>query len=179
LLIAYLGVIVLLGLIALALVARRVLVKLCWKWQADPKNAGSGGHPKSRPVHVPATIYKRPDPLLYSQAWLTARGLAVTWDNPDISVFEIQGPSIPPKPVSPHALSPSRAHLIRVHIWNGSVEAPAVNLLVRFWYLSFGIGTLRTFIGEMLVPDLPVKGAAGLPGRVPLACGSLRRLRNG
>lgn len=162
-LIAYLGLIVLLGLIALALVARRVLVKLCWEWQADPKGAGSGGHPRSHPVHVPASIYKRPDPLLYSQAWLIARGLAVTWDNPDISVFEVQGSGLPPKPVPPHALAPNTAHLIRTRIWNGSVEAPAVNLLVRFSYLSFGIGTRRDIIGEVLVPDLPVKGAAGLP----------------
>jgi hypothetical protein len=65
--------------------------------------------------------------------------------------------------VSPHALSPNEALLIRARIWNGSLEAPAVNLLVRFWYLSFGIGTLRTFIGETLLPDLPVKGAPGLP----------------
>jgi hypothetical protein len=92
-----------------------------------------------------------------------ARGLAVTWDNPDISVFEVQGSGLPPKPVPPHALAPNTAHLIRARIWNGSVEAPAVNLLVRFSYLSFGIGTRRDIIGEVLVPDLPVKGAAGLP----------------
>lgn len=162
-LIAYLGLIVLLGLIALALVTQRVLVKLYWKWQADPKGAGSGGHPKSHPVHVPASIYKRPDPLLYSQAWMIARGLAITWDNPDISVFEVQGLGLPPKSVPPHALLPNKDHLIRARIWNGAVDAPAVNLLVRFHYLSFGIGTHRETIGEMLVPDLPVKGAAGLP----------------
>lgn len=161
--IAYLGVIVLFGVIALALLARRLLTKLCWKWQADPKGAGSGGHPKSSPVRVPASIYKRPDPLIYSQGWLIRRGLAVTWDNPDISVLEVQGPGLPPKPVPPHGLAPNKAHLIRARIWNGSVEAPAVNLLVRFFFLNFGIGTRREFIGEMLLPDLPVKGAAGLP----------------
>ncbi|HEY0100868.1 MAG TPA: hypothetical protein VGB76_18115 [Pyrinomonadaceae bacterium] len=162
-LIAYLGLIVLLGLIALALVGRRVLVKLCWKWQADPKGAGSVGHPKSHPVHIPASIYKRPDPLLYSQPWLVTRGLAVTWDNPDITVFEVQGSGLPPKMVPPHALLPNKDHLIRARIWNGAVDAPAVNLLVRFHYLTFGIGAHRETIGEVLVPDLPVKGAAGLP----------------
>lgn len=162
-LIVYLGLIALVGLIALALVAKRILVKLCWKWQADPKGAGSGGHPKSNPVRVPASIYKRPDPLIYSQGWLIARGLAVTWDNPDISVLEVQGPGILPKSVPPHALAPNKTHLIRARIWNGSVEAPAVHLLVRFSYLIFGIGTRRELIGEMLVPSLPVKGAAGLP----------------
>lgn len=161
--VAYLVLIALAGLIALALVARRVLLKLCWKWKADPKGAGSRGHPRSNPVRVPASIYKRPDPLIYSQSWLMARGLAVTWDNPDISVLEIQGPDLPPKPVPPHALVPNKTHLIRARIWNGSVEAPAVNLLVRFFFLTFGIGSRREFIGETLVPSLPVKGAAGLP----------------
>ena len=155
----YLGLVVIAGLVALAFVARRVIVRLCWKARADPKGAGSQGHPKSGPVHVPPDIYKRPDPLIYSQSWLLARGLAVSWDNPDIAVFTA-GP--PPLPASPHALAPGTAHLVRARVWNGSLEAPAVNLLVRFWYLSFGIGTTRTYIGEQLI-DLPVKGAAGLP----------------
>jgi hypothetical protein len=159
----YLGLIVLAGLIALAVLIRRIIVKLCWKWRADPKGEGSSGHPKSGPVHVPATIYKRPDPLIYSQAWLAARGLAFTWDNPDVSLFEIQGPGLPPKPALPHALTPGVKHLIRANIWNGSAEAPAANLLVRFWYLAFGIGTSRNAIGQTLVPRLPVKGAGGLP----------------
>jgi hypothetical protein len=163
LLAAYLGLIRLLGIAALALLLRRVLIKLCWKWRADPKGSGSAGHPAGGPVHVPATIYKRPDPLLYSQAWLLARGLSVTWDNPDIQLFEVQGSGLPPKPAQAHALVPNRPHLIHARIWNGSVEAPAVNLLVRFSYLSFGIGARRNIIGEMLLPDLPVKGAAGLP----------------
>ena len=42
------------------------------------------------------------------------------------------------------------------------MDAPAVNLLVRFSYLSFGAGTIRNFIGETFV-DVPVKGATGLP----------------
>jgi hypothetical protein len=140
-----------------------VFVKLCWKWQADPKGVGSRGHPPSGPIRVPATIYKRPDPLLYSQTWLRSRGLAVTWDNPDISIFEVQGSKVAATPAQPHALLPKQAYLIRARIWNGAFDAPAVNLLVRFWYLSFGIGTTRHIIGEMLLPDLPVKGAIGLP----------------
>jgi hypothetical protein len=35
-------------------------------------------------------------------------------------------------------------------------------MVVRFYYLSFGIGAARNYIGETLV-DVPVKGAAGLP----------------
>ena len=162
LLLAYLVLVVLAGLIALALVAARILIKLCAKRRADPKGSGSFGHPASGPVKVPATIYRRPDPLLYSQAQLLARGAAVTWDNPDIAIFEIPGVGLPPTPAAAHALAPGRPHLIRAQVWNGSVQAPAVNLLVRFWYLTFGIGTVRTYIGETLI-DLPVKGAPGLP----------------
>jgi hypothetical protein len=33
--------------------------------------------------HVPAHIYKRPDPMIYSQQYLISKGLAVTWDNPE------------------------------------------------------------------------------------------------
>ena len=163
LLYAYLGLIILAGLVTLVLIVRRALIKICWKSQADPKGVGSDGHPKSGPVYVPPTIYKRPDPLLYSQGWLLARGLAVTWDNRDISVFQLLGPGIPPKLVPPHALLPNHPHLIRARVWNGSTEAPAVNLLVRFYYLTFGIGTVQTFIGQTIVPSLPVKGAMGLP----------------
>jgi hypothetical protein len=163
LLFAYLGLIVLAGIVALALVARRVLARVCWKREADPKGNGSRGRPSSGPVLVPAAIYKRPDPLLYSQAWMAARGLAVNWDNPDITVLRVPGPNLPPQPAQAHALAPNQPHLIRARIWNGSTEAPAVNLLVRFFYLTFGIGAHRERIGEMLLPDLPVKGAAGLP----------------
>ena len=151
------------GIIVLALLLHRVLVKLCRKWQADPKGASAGGPAKNRRARVPATIYKRPDPLIYSQVWFSARGLAINWDNPDIKVFEVQGPGIPPKPAQPHALLPNTQYLIRARIWNGSVEAPAVNLPVRFAYLSFGIGARRQIIGETLLHDLPVKGALGLP----------------
>ena len=162
-LVAYLGLVALLGVLALAALSYRVLVKVCWKRAADPKGAGSRGHPSSRPVYVPATIYKRPDPLLYSQNWLSKRGLAVNWDNPDISVFEVHGSGAPPTLAQAHALAAKRPHLVRAQIWNGSTEAPAANLLVRFAYLTFGIGAARNIIGEMLLPALPVKGAAGLP----------------
>ncbi len=156
----YLAMLALAGLLALAMVARRLFWKICRKKSADPKGTGSDGHPGKGPVYVPPTIYKRPDPLIYSQGWLIAHGLGVTWDNPDISLFEVKPGG--PAPAQAHALEPGRPHLIRARVWNGSFEAPAINLLVRFYYLTFGIGTVKTFIGEALV-DLPVKGGAGLP----------------
>ncbi len=165
LLLLYVALLAFAGLFVFAVILQRILRRLCWKRSADPKGSGSVGHPGSGPVYVPPTIYKRPDPLIYSQAWLMARGLAVTWDNPDVSLFEVQGGG--PVPAQPHALDPHRPHLIRARVWNGSFEAPAVNLLVRFWYLDFGIGAVRNFIGETLI-DLPAKGAPGLPAQAEI-----------
>src|SRR5258706_185950 len=52
---------------------------------------------------IPPFIYKRPDPLIYSQTYLLAQGLAVTWDNPDIQLYAI-GPSGGLTPVSSNDL---------------------------------------------------------------------------
>lgn len=156
----YLSVLVLAGLLLFARLAQRMWAKLCRKLGADSKGTGSRGHPKPRPVRVPATIYKRPDPMIYSQGWLLARGLGVTWDNPDIKLFELSGGS--QLPAQAHALAPGTPHLIRAQIWNGSFDAPAVNLRVRFYYLDFGAGALRTYIGETFV-DVAVKGSADAP----------------
>ena len=39
-------------------------------------------------IQLPPDVYKRADPLIYSQYYLMAQGLAVTWDNPDIYIFD-------------------------------------------------------------------------------------------
>jgi hypothetical protein len=96
--------------------------------------------------------------MIYSQAWLMARGLAITWDNPDIQLFDGAG-----IPVPSHSLTPGTAYDVRATIWNGSPDAPAINVLVRFFYLSFGAGTVRHYIGETFV-DVPVKGSPRGPG---------------
>ena len=57
---------------------------------------------------------------------------------------------------------------IRARIWNGSTDAPAVNVLVRFYYLSFGAGTVRNYIGETYV-DVPVKGSPLGPAEARMA----------
>ena len=152
----FLAIIILFGLVALVRLAQSILKKLCWKLMADPKGTGSENHPPSKGVNVPPSIYKRPDPMIYSQYYLMGKGLAVTWDNPDIQLFD------GPLPVSSHDLSPGKGYTIKARIYNGSTEAAAVNMRVRFYYLSFGIGTVKNYIGQTLV-DVPVKGAAGLP----------------
>lgn len=159
----YLGALVLLGLLGGMRLAQGLLRKLCWKVGATPKGSGSEGHPSSRGVDIPPHTYKRPDPMIYSQFYLMSKGVAVTWDNPDIQLFDGGGAG-----VSSHALTPSTPYEIRARIWNGSTDAPAVNVLVRFYYLSFGAGTVRNYIGEIYV-DVPVKGSPFGPSEARMA----------
>jgi hypothetical protein len=156
LLVVYLVTVFLFGLVVLALFAARVLAKVCRKLAASPKGYGSVGHPGSTSVKIPSHTYKRPDPTIYCQSYLMAKGLAVTWDNPDIRL------SLGGVPAFSHDLAPATKYKVEARIWNNSTEAPAVNLLVRFYYLSFGIGVVRNYIDETFV-DLPVKGAPGHP----------------
>jgi len=111
---------------------------------------------------IPSWAYRRPDPMLYSQAYLSSLGLAVTWDNPDITVE--RGGVV----VDQHSLAPATDYEVVVRVWNGSTSGPAVDLPVRVSYLDFGIGTVSVPVGITTV-DLPVKGAPGSPAfaRVP------------
>ena len=159
----YLGALVLLGLLGGMRLAQGSLRKLCWKLGAAPKGAGSEGHPSSRGIDIPSHTYKRPDPMIYCQCYLMSKGVAITWDNPDIQLFDGGGVAVPS-----HGLTPSTPYEIRARIWNGSTDAPAVNVLVRFYYLSFGAGTVRNYIGETYV-DVPVKGSPLGPAEARMA----------
>src|SRR5262245_7504474 len=84
---------------------------------------------RGRPLHctprcavVPPSVYKRADPLIYSQQYLMEQGLAVTWDNPDIQLFE-NG-----VPVSSNTLKPNTKYEIDATIYNNSLDAPAVGM---------------------------------------------------
>lgn len=103
-------------------------------------------------------VYRRPDPLIYAQYYLMAQGLAVTWDNPDIQLFKGG------VPVSSEALEPDTDYQVTATVWNGSTEAPAVHLPVRFTFANWGIGTPFQMIGIDSI-NLPVKGAPGHPAR--------------
>jgi hypothetical protein len=52
-------------------------------------------------VKISDPAFKRPDPTIYDQYYLTSQGIAVTWDNPDIQIEEGG------VPVSPHSLKPN------------------------------------------------------------------------
>jgi hypothetical protein len=108
---------------------------------------------------VPVWAFRAPDPLIYSQAWLLARGLAVTWQNPDI---HLELPTAPGVPVDSTSLAPDTVYRVFARVWNGSSDAPVAKMPVDFSYLDFGIGGASIPIGGDEV-DLPVKGAAGTP----------------
>ena len=99
---------------------------------------------------------KKPDPFLYCQYFLMALGYPVTWDNPDIFVFE--GLVL----VDPHQLKANTQYTVVARVWNSSVFVPVIHLNVGFFYLSFGMGTQSHAIGTSWT-DLGVKGLADCP----------------
>ena len=68
----------------------------------------------------------QPDPCIYSQQYLMSLGLAVTWDNPDISLL-LNGVVVPET-----NLLPDTDYEIDATIWNNSFDAPVVGLRVEF-----------------------------------------------
>jgi len=143
------------SLVMAALVLRKYLLDQCGCGrQRRPRRRRPGSRDRCRTIS--SRIYRRPDPLIYDQYYLRALGLPVTWDNPDIRV-EKGG-----VPVDPHALDPATQYEIVARIWNGSTNAPAIGLPVRFSYLSFGVGMESHPIGTVFT-DLGVKGSAFCP----------------
>ncbi len=112
-------------------------------------------------IELPPEIYKRPDPLLYSQYYLMSQGLAVTWDNPDIDIFDGTAPVTGP-------LKRNHRYRVRVRVWNGSYDAPAVGVGVELSYLSFGAQTVSHQIATGYV-NLGAKGTADCPAFIEFA----------
>jgi hypothetical protein len=106
-------------------------------------------------------VYKRADPLIYSQIYLMSQGLAVTWDNPDIQLYDGGAP------VSSSQLKAGKTYDVVATIYNNSTDAPAVGLPVLFAFRSFGVGATVTGIGSTKI-DLPVKGAPGHPAQAKI-----------
>lgn len=138
---------------------------LCELFKPGKPEYGSDREPpRTGSIRIPSDIYKRPDPLIYSQQFLSAHGLAVTWDNPDIWLEGVKPDGTRDGILAPsNNLKVNTDYFIIARVWNGSVEAAAVNLPVEFSFLSFGIGTGSTAIPPLQHIDLPVKGALGCP----------------
>jgi hypothetical protein len=116
---------------------------------------------RPRPTHtgcvwIDHPAFVRPDPLIYSQQYLTAQGLAVTWDNPDIELFKggVQ--------VSSSSLDPATTYEVRARIWNRSTEAPVVDMPVHLSFLDFGVGTHSNPVGTTKI-DVGVLGSPDQP----------------
>lgn len=116
--------------------------------------------PKKEPCqdHACLPAARKPDPFLYCQYYLMSLGYPVTWDNPDIFIFD--GTTL----VDPHDLQASATYTVVARIWNGSADTPVANLKVAFSYLSFGMLTAPQShpIGTTTT-DLNVKGLPGCP----------------
>lgn len=122
-----------------------------------PGRAAKGADSNCTPIRHPA--WRQPDPLIYDQYFLMGLGLAVTWDNPDIAL-QRGGVTVPSS-----ELKPDTDYDIVARVWNGSTDAPVVQLPVYFSYLEFGIGMTAHAIdnGVPTLVDLGVKGGMGCP----------------
>jgi NPCBM-associated, NEW3 domain of alpha-galactosidase len=112
---------------------------------------------RARCVPIDHPAFRRPDPLIYDQYYLSSLGLAVTWDNPDIQLFRGK------EPVSSSLLDPDTDYTVVARIWNASFGAPVVQMPVHFSYLDFGMGAASMPIGTTQV-TIGVKGSASEPG---------------
>ena len=99
--------------------------------------------------------------MIYDQYYLMAQGLAVTWDNPDIQIYDLLG-----NVVSAYGLSTDTEYQVKVRVWNNSYGAPAAGLPVHLSYLSFGIGIVSNPVAATTV-NLGVKGSPRCPVIAP------------
>lgn len=130
---------------------KRIFASLCLWLNGRPTPGRDGCC-----IDIPITEYKRPDPLLYSQFFLMKQGLAVTWDNPDVQLYDGGFPVNSSKLIADHDYD------VVVRIWNNSYSAPAANLPVYLSFLDFGVGTTPKIIGKTYI-DLGVKGSVHCP----------------
>ena len=77
------------------------------------------GESKQPPCAACPPALKKPDPFLYSQQYLMSLGLPVTWDNPDIYIYE--GGTL----VDPHDLRAGTDYTVIARAWNNSVPPRA------------------------------------------------------
>lgn len=84
---------------------------------------------------IPPDVSRSPDPCLYSQTYLMAQGLSVTWNNPDIQITKPDG-----TPVDSSALEPDTEYRVVATIHNASFDA-ALGVQVICVYRPWSFGT--------------------------------------
>jgi hypothetical protein len=80
---------------------------------------------------IPEVLVRRPDPSIYSQSYLAAQGLPVTWNNPDIWVAPASNPG-QIEPDSYH-LKADFDYIVSVRASNAATDA-AIGVKVRLVY---------------------------------------------
>ena len=103
-----------------------------WLRKMNFKEEGKGEKDCNPPF--PEPVMRRPDPCIYSQTYLAAQGLPVTWNNPDIWMAKAATPQIV-EPDSYHLLGDTD-YLVSVRAHNASTDLALgvkVRLLYRPW----------------------------------------------
>jgi hypothetical protein len=98
-------------LVALRELIRRVL-ELCRRRMRREADECDRRAVRARCVPIRNSAFVRPDPLIYSQYYLTGLGLAVTWDNPDI---QLRCNGVPVSSSLPRAPDTADVSLSRAH----------------------------------------------------------------
>jgi hypothetical protein len=86
---------------------------------------------------LPEAVVRRPDPCLYSQSYLQAQGLPVTWNNPDIWL----APASDPNAVEPDSyhLEADTDYIVSVRVHNAATDLALgvqVRMLFRHWSIN-------------------------------------------
>src|SRR6516165_3413560 len=115
------------GLVAFVAVVVYPTLLLVRRWQErQPRPSRYEASTSPDCQHVPPHLHAKPDPMIYSQQYLLSQGLAVTWQNPDVTILE--GGVV----VDPDSLVPGTTYEVVARIWNTSANAPAIQMPVRF-----------------------------------------------
>lgn len=86
---------------------------------------------------LPEPVVRRPDPCIYSQSFLQAQGLPVTWDNPDIWL----APAADPGSIEPDSfhLKADTDYIVNVRVHNAATDLALgvqVRMLFRLWSIN-------------------------------------------
>ena len=134
----------------------RLLARLLRRLQGRNADCGSPRRYKDQDcLTPPPDIRARPDPYIYSQEWLSARGLAVTWDNPDFVIIDQATGTLADR----LALLPNHDYTIEAAVHNNSFMA-AISTQVAFEVRAFGIGTPPLTALAPDVVNVPAFGTA-------------------
>lgn len=123
--------------VAVAFLLAAIPLLLAWLWRIIERLRQEGWRPdqeeeqKDCRVPFPEDLMRRPDPCIYSQFYLTAQGIPVTWDNPDIWVAKAATPGT----VEPDSynLEEDTDYIVFVQVHNAGADL-ALGVRVRLVY---------------------------------------------